>query len=156
MLTPYPLRLLAFAPIILTTPLPHASFLSAPGNFPAKADGDYAGGIFSIPLSELPKYAGAGGTGLRVTQVPRFQDIRLRPLPSTDADRHHTNRLYYLRSQGTSSRQFEHAVHSLGERWLPPQGGRIPKPLSRNRKLGVCHCRCWHAYWFWLRARPAE
>jgi hypothetical protein len=39
------------------------TFTPAPGNFPAKADGDYAGGIFSIPLSELPKYAGAGGTG---------------------------------------------------------------------------------------------
>jgi hypothetical protein len=40
-----------------------ASFQPKPGNFPAKADGDYAGGIFSIPLSDLPKYAGAGGSG---------------------------------------------------------------------------------------------
>jgi len=44
-------------------PLTFSQFVPAPGSFPAKADGDYAGGIFSIPLSELPKYAGAGGTG---------------------------------------------------------------------------------------------
>lgn len=39
------------------------TFQPKPGNFPAKGDGDYAGGIFSIPLSELPQYAGPGGTG---------------------------------------------------------------------------------------------
>lgn len=38
------------------------SFNPAPGNFPAKGDGDYAGGIFSIPLSDLGKYT-PGGVG---------------------------------------------------------------------------------------------
>lgn len=44
------------------------TFQPSPTNIPAKADGDYAGGIFSIPLSELPQYAGAGGTG---TESPK-------------------------------------------------------------------------------------
>lgn len=39
------------------------TFKPAPGNFPAKGDGDFAGGIFSVSLQDLPKYAGAGGTG---------------------------------------------------------------------------------------------
>jgi hypothetical protein len=55
------LPLLGLAPFALGIALPQ-TFQPKPGNFPAKADGDYAGGIFSIPLSELPKYAGAGGT----------------------------------------------------------------------------------------------
>jgi hypothetical protein len=50
-------------PLLGLAPSALSQFVPAPGNFPAKADGDYAGGIFSIPLSELPKYAGAGGTG---------------------------------------------------------------------------------------------
>src|ERR1700761_8382390 len=53
--------------LILLGALPIAlgqtAFKPAPGNFPAKGDDVNAGGIFSIPLSELPKYAGAGGTG---------------------------------------------------------------------------------------------
>lgn len=57
--------LLALAPFSVAL---HQTFKPAPSNFPAKADGDYAGGIFSIPLSELPKYAGAGGTG---TESPK-------------------------------------------------------------------------------------
>lgn len=56
------LSLLGFVPSTCTFALAQ-TFKPAPGNFPAKGDGDYAGGIFSIPLSELGKYAGAGGTG---------------------------------------------------------------------------------------------
>jgi hypothetical protein len=55
-----------FAFLLLTciTALPQ-TFNPAPGNFPTKGDGDFAGGIFSVPLSELPKYTGglpAGGS----------------------------------------------------------------------------------------------
>ncbi|OAL05905.1 hypothetical protein IQ06DRAFT_266346 [Phaeosphaeriaceae sp. SRC1lsM3a] len=57
------LPLLALVPCAIGAPSPQATFQPKPGNFPAKADGDYAGGIFSIPLSELGKYAGAGGSG---------------------------------------------------------------------------------------------
>ncbi|OAG09242.1 uncharacterized protein CC84DRAFT_1084927 [Paraphaeosphaeria sporulosa] len=40
------------------------SFTPSPGNYPAKGDGDFAGGIFSIPLNELPAYIPPGsGTG---------------------------------------------------------------------------------------------
>ena len=39
------------------------TFKPAPGNFPAKGDGDFAGGIFSIPLSDLGKYANTGVAG---------------------------------------------------------------------------------------------
>jgi hypothetical protein len=56
------LPLLSLAPTAFGIALPQ-TFQPKPGNFPAKGDGDYAGGIFSIPLSELPKYAGAGGIG---------------------------------------------------------------------------------------------
>jgi hypothetical protein len=58
------LAALSAAPSVLSVALPQ-TFKPAPGNFPAKADGDYAGGIFSIPLSDLPKYTGglpAGGS----------------------------------------------------------------------------------------------
>jgi len=54
----------ALIPLACITALPQ-TFKPAPGNFPAKGDGDFAGGIFSIPLSELPKYTGglpAGGS----------------------------------------------------------------------------------------------
>jgi hypothetical protein len=51
------LPLLSLAPFALGQ-----TFQPKPGNFPAKGDGDFAGGIFSISLSELPKYAGAGGS----------------------------------------------------------------------------------------------
>lgn len=51
-----------FASLVHTIAFPQ-TFTPAPGNFPAKGDGDFAGGIFSIPLSELGKYAGSGGTG---------------------------------------------------------------------------------------------
>lgn len=57
------LPLLALVPCAIGAPSPQVTFQPKPGNFPAKADGDYAGGIFSIPLSELGKYAGAGGSG---------------------------------------------------------------------------------------------
>lgn len=60
--------LIGVLPFATAVALPQPSFVPAPGNFPAKADGDYAGGIFSIPLSELGKYAGAGGTG---TETPK-------------------------------------------------------------------------------------
>ncbi|KAF1945088.1 hypothetical protein EJ02DRAFT_397213 [Clathrospora elynae] len=56
------LPLLGLAPTVLSIALPQ-SFTPKPGNFPAKGDGDFAGGIFSVSLSELPKYSGAGGTG---------------------------------------------------------------------------------------------
>jgi hypothetical protein len=45
------------------------AFKPSPGNFPAKGDDVYAGGIFSIPQSELPKY---GGTTITTgTESPR-------------------------------------------------------------------------------------
>lgn len=56
------LPLLSLAPSVFGMAMPQ-TFQPKPGNFPAKGDGDFAGGIFSIPLSDLPKYAGAGGTG---------------------------------------------------------------------------------------------
>ncbi|ORX95929.1 hypothetical protein BCR34DRAFT_549552 [Clohesyomyces aquaticus] len=56
------LPLFGVLPLAAGVAFPLASFVPSPNNFPAKADGDYAGGIFSIPLSELGKYA-AGGTG---------------------------------------------------------------------------------------------
>jgi len=56
------LAALTAAPYALSVALPQ-TFKPAPGNFPAKGDGDFAGGIFSIPLSELPKYTGGGGNG---------------------------------------------------------------------------------------------
>lgn len=56
------LFLLAVAPLTIqqtTTP-----FVPSPGNFPATGDDAFAGGIFSIPLSDLGPYlAGAGATG---------------------------------------------------------------------------------------------
>ena len=51
------------------SPLPMPSFVPKPGNYPATGDGDYAGGIFSIPLSELPKYIPSGPT--TGTETPR-------------------------------------------------------------------------------------
>ncbi|KAI4642322.1 hypothetical protein J4E93_007469 [Alternaria ventricosa] len=56
------LSLFGLVPSVLNVALAQ-TFTPAPGNFPAKGDGDFAGGIFSISLSELPKYTGAGGTG---------------------------------------------------------------------------------------------
>lgn len=67
MMQPHFLALLFSAPHALSLALP--DFKPAPGNFPAKGDGDFAGGIFSIPLSELGKYA-AGGTGTG-TETPK-------------------------------------------------------------------------------------
>ncbi|KAF2823545.1 hypothetical protein CC86DRAFT_457884 [Ophiobolus disseminans] len=55
-------HLVSLVPAAFSIALPQ-TFKPSPSNFPAKGDGDYAGGIFSIPLSELGKYAGAGGTG---------------------------------------------------------------------------------------------
>jgi len=41
-----------------------SQFVPAPGNFPAKGDGDFAGGIFCISLPDLGKWIGEnGGTG---------------------------------------------------------------------------------------------
>lgn len=58
--------------VLLTTFIPltlSQKFVPAPGNFPAKGDGDFAGGIFSIPLNELPAYIPGGPqTG---TETPR-------------------------------------------------------------------------------------
>jgi hypothetical protein len=61
------LSLFGIVPSVLTVALAQ-TFTPAPGNFPAKGDGDFAGGIFSISLSELPKYVGAGGTGPEAPQ----------------------------------------------------------------------------------------
>jgi hypothetical protein len=55
--------MLTTASLLVGLPLALAAFVPAPGNFPAKADGDYAGGIFSIPLSDLGKYANTGQPG---------------------------------------------------------------------------------------------
>lgn len=53
----------------LTTGALAQPFVPSPGNFPAKGDGDFAGGIFSISLADLPKYTPPGpGTG---TETPR-------------------------------------------------------------------------------------
>jgi hypothetical protein len=57
-------------PALVAFPLAHSialpqTFKPAPGNFPAKGDGDFAGGIFSVSLTDLPKYTGglpAGGS----------------------------------------------------------------------------------------------
>jgi hypothetical protein len=60
----YILPALATLPSALSFALPQ-TFKPAPGNFPAKGDGDFAGGIFSVPLNELGKYTGglpAGGS----------------------------------------------------------------------------------------------
>ena len=56
-----------FTPSVLGLAFPQA-FTPKPGNFPARGDGDFAGGIFSVSLSDLPKYAGAGGTGIEAPQ----------------------------------------------------------------------------------------
>ena len=56
------ISLLGLLPGVLSIALLQ-SFDPAPGNFPAKGDGDFAGGIFSISLTELPQYTGPGGTG---------------------------------------------------------------------------------------------
>jgi hypothetical protein len=82
MLTSTLIPFLSLLPTILATPLPQASFVPKPGNFPAKADGDYAGGIFSIPLSELPKYAGAGGTGAESPKSPGARTSGSGPYPA--------------------------------------------------------------------------
>lgn len=58
------------------------TFQLKPGNFPARADGDYAGGILSIPLSELPKYAGAGGTGSKSRKTPGPKTSGSGPYPA--------------------------------------------------------------------------
>jgi hypothetical protein len=50
-------------PLALSAALPQPSFAPSPGNYPATGDGDYAGGIFSIPLSDLGKYANTGQPG---------------------------------------------------------------------------------------------
>jgi hypothetical protein len=75
------LSLLSLAPSTLSIALPQ-TFTPAPGNFPAKGDGDYAGGIFSIPLSELPKYAGAGGTGPEAPQSAGAKTSGSGPYPA--------------------------------------------------------------------------
>ncbi|KAF2737896.1 hypothetical protein EJ04DRAFT_487543 [Polyplosphaeria fusca] len=55
------ITLLAGLAAVQAAPSPAVqTFTPSPGNFPAKGDGDYAGGIFSIPLSQLGQYAGSG------------------------------------------------------------------------------------------------
>jgi hypothetical protein len=76
------LTFLSLAPIILATPLPQAFFVPAPGNFPAEGDGDYAGGIFSIPLWELLKYAGAGSTAPEAPKTPGSKTSGSGPYPA--------------------------------------------------------------------------
>lgn len=39
------------------------TFIPRPGNFPAKGDGDFAGGIFSVSLQDLPRYTDGGNGG---------------------------------------------------------------------------------------------
>jgi len=58
------------------------TFTPKPGNFPAKGDGDYAGGIFSIPLSELGKYAGSGGNGAETPKGPGTKTSGSGPYPA--------------------------------------------------------------------------
>lgn len=77
------LTYLALAPLALAIPSPQPSFVPKPGNFPAKGDGDYAGGIFSIPLSELGKYAGGGvGTGTEAPKGPGQKTSGSGPYPA--------------------------------------------------------------------------
>jgi hypothetical protein len=59
-INPLTLATLASYPFAFALP---QTFQPAPGNFPAKGDGNFAGGIFSVSLTELPKYTGAEGTG---------------------------------------------------------------------------------------------
>jgi len=47
----------------LVTVVSAQTFVPSPGNFPAKGDGDFAGGIFSVSLQDLPKYAGSNDPG---------------------------------------------------------------------------------------------
>ncbi|PVI01543.1 hypothetical protein DM02DRAFT_704978 [Periconia macrospinosa] len=65
-----------------SAPAPQATFKPSPGNFPAKGDGDYAGGIFSIPISQLPQYAGPGGTGPEAPTTPGQKTSGSGPYPS--------------------------------------------------------------------------
>jgi hypothetical protein len=58
------------------------TFKPAPGSFPAKGDGDFAGGIFSVSLSDLPKYFGAGGTGSEAPKRPRARTSGTGPYPA--------------------------------------------------------------------------
>jgi hypothetical protein len=81
MLTPTLLPLVGLVGSSFGVALPQ-TFNPAPGNFPAKADGDYAGGIFSIPLSELPKYSGAGGTGPEAPKSPGIRTSGSGPYPA--------------------------------------------------------------------------
>jgi hypothetical protein len=66
-----------FAPSIATA----QTFKPAPGNFPAKGDGDFAGGIFSVSLTDLPKYSGAGGTGSETPKSPGARTLGSGPYP---------------------------------------------------------------------------
>jgi len=58
------------------------SFKPAPGHFPANGDGDFAGGIFSVSLSDLPKYSGAGGTGSEAPKSPGARTSGSGPYPA--------------------------------------------------------------------------
>ncbi|KAH7121035.1 hypothetical protein B0J11DRAFT_551546 [Dendryphion nanum] len=58
------------------------TFKPAPGNFPAKGDGDFAGGIFSIPLSELGKYIGGGGATPEAPRGPGSKTSGSGPYPA--------------------------------------------------------------------------
>jgi hypothetical protein len=58
------------------------TFKPAPGSFPAKGDGDFAGGIFSVSLSDLPKYFGARGTGSEAPKTPRARTAGTGPYPA--------------------------------------------------------------------------
>ncbi|KAF1995130.1 hypothetical protein P154DRAFT_612071 [Amniculicola lignicola CBS 123094] len=57
----YTFLLLVLAPLFPTSALAQ-TFKPDPGNFPVKGDGDFAGGIFSLSLSDLGKYT-TGGSG---------------------------------------------------------------------------------------------
>ncbi|KAH7402535.1 hypothetical protein BKA66DRAFT_555461 [Pyrenochaeta sp. MPI-SDFR-AT-0127] len=74
--------LLSLLTLAQTTVSSAQTFIPAPGNFPAKGDGDFAGGIFSISLSELPKYAGAGGTGPEAPTSPGPKTSGSGPYPA--------------------------------------------------------------------------
>lgn len=116
--------LLGLVPSVLSVPMPQASFVPSPGNFPAKADGDYAGGIFSIPLSDLGKYAGAGGAYLlherkavetNIEYTLRYraggtqgrwtEDFWFRPIPSGNDHRLYAAWSHHLRTENTPSWQ---------------------------------------------------
>lgn len=83
MMYAYSLLLLGLIASALSIALPQPSFVPSPGNFPATGDGDYGGGIFSIPLSEVGNYAPYGdGNGTELPKGPGEKTCGSGPYPA--------------------------------------------------------------------------